>query len=115
MSVTLFRCPHCNIYTTSATVSLYVSAVLDPQRGMLRVGDDASLPEGYSIPLESVMESHCPECSRVTELVVLDECPHQWEGWQVDQLGQPYSSCRFCGEKRKGKIMYVTEFSEDTP
>ena len=107
MSVTLFHCSHCNIYTTSATVSLYVSATLNPKRGMLRVGDDTSLPEGYSIPLENIVESHCPECSRVTELVTLDECPHQWGEWRIGVWrGEvPTRTCNFCDEVQQGKIV----------
>jgi len=105
MSITLFCCPHCNTYSLDATVRLYIGATLEPRRGKLRVSDDASLPEGISIPLEDIVESHCPECSRITELVVLDECPHQWKAWRTDAWGVPHSICRFCGETRKGKIV----------
>jgi hypothetical protein len=117
MSVILFHCPRCNIYTTDATVRLYVSATLDPQRGMLRVSDDTSLPEGYRIPLEDVVESLCPECSgpghnEPMELVVLDKCPHRWGRWRTDSWGKSHSTCLYCGEDWKGETRYVTEFSE---
>lgn len=111
MSVTLFHCPHCDTYFLDAVVRLYVSATLEPRCGMLRVSDDASLPEGYSIPLEDIVESHCPECSRVAELVALDECPHRWGSGRIDQWGKLYNVCQFCGEVREGEIKYVTEFS----
>jgi len=105
MSITLFHCSHCNTYSLDATVRLYVSATLEPQRGKLRVSDDASLPEGVRIPLEDIVESRCPECSRITELVTLDECPHQWKPWRVGSWGVPRSTCRFCGESRQGRIV----------
>jgi hypothetical protein len=101
MSVTLFHCPKCGSYSTSAMVNLVVSATLRPKQGRLWP-HDVSYPED-GVPLEDVVESYCEDCGSMTELMILDECPHQW--------GISYSDvrrriCAFCGETQQGRLVF---------
>jgi len=115
MSVTLFHCLQCGVYTdTGAAVSVNVrlAARLDCVKGVLWGFEySLSLPDD-GIALNNIVESHCPECGEPTELVVLDECPHRWGNGRIDRLGQLYHICQFCNERMEGKIVYVTEFSK---
>jgi len=101
MSVVLFRCTKCGSYSTSAIVNIPMSARLDASRGVLRLSD-VSLPEG-DIPLGSVVESHCDECDGLTELVMLDECPHWWESHCCDA---DVRVCIYCGEEQEGRVIF---------
>ena len=106
MSVTLFHCLRCGIYTNSgASVGLWVSATLDCVKGVLW-GHDVLLPrDGFS--LDDIVESYCPECSpeynEPMELVVLDECPHRWESFYGYPCGR---RCVFCNEQQEGHVVY---------
>jgi len=103
MSVVLFHCSKCDSYSTSATVNVTACATLNPKRGMLCIDPDASWPEGYSIPLEDIVESRCNECDGPTELVTLDECPHWWGEHCCDGT---LRVCTLCGEEQEGRVIF---------
>ena len=104
MSVTLFYCSQCDSYSTSAMVNMTVHAILSPTRSMLCVDSDASWPEGYSIPLEDIVESRCSECDEPSKLVTLDECPHRWQTLYSDPSRRV---CAFCGEMQQGCVVFL--------
>lgn len=104
MSVTLFQCQKCGDYLTFAEVNIVISATLDPLRGMLRVSDDASLPEGTKIPLKDIADSRCEECGSPTKLVILDECPHYW--WESSYGHSPSRHCIYCNETQEGRLVF---------
>lgn len=102
MSVTLFFCSQCNSYARGgATVKIMVAATLDAKRGVLWISNVSV--DGGRRPLEDIVESHCSDCGSLTQWVVLDKCPHQWQVFYSDCLRRV---CGFCGEVQRGHVAF---------
>ena len=101
MSITLFHCPKCDVYSTSATVNLVVSATLSPKRYRLWPHDISYPQDG--VPLKDIAESRCNECDGLTNLVTLDECPHLWQSLHSDPSNRV---CAYCGVMQQGRVVF---------
>lgn len=101
--ITLFYCPRCKEYTRKgAQVSALVNATLDPVSGGLIVENDFIIPV-YRYKVEDIAANICPECGGPTELVHLDECPHNWH---VGIVNPTTRKCRLCGQAQRGRVVF---------
>ena len=101
MPVTLFYCLECDNYSNRATITVKVDAAVNRQ-GV--VWSFFASPPVRGIPLEDIVESYCGNCGSISELIILDECPHQWQKLMSD------TSCRvcaFCGETQQGHVVFL--------
>lgn len=104
MSVTLFYCPECDHYTKrGAIVLVEIEAVLNVKRGGLSIYGRGR-PLSVCPSREFMIRSECPRCGESTKLVVLDECPHRWNG--ISGSHPPYRVCEICDEKQDGRVVF---------
>lgn len=103
MSVILFYCPQCKEYTREgAQVNTCIDVFLNPVSGELTIDDETILPN-CRYRVEDIVASYCPECDGPTELVCLDECPHDWHTSGLDRISR---KCRLCSKIQRGKVVF---------
>lgn len=100
MSIVLFHCPRCDVFSTSARVKVVVPATLRPRWGTLWA-HDVSWPDNLS--LEDIVESRCEECDGLTVLKSLDDCPHRWQTRHSDPSNRV---CAYCGVMQQGRVVF---------
>lgn len=101
--ITLFYCPRCEEYTREgAQVNTLIDVFLNPVSGELTIDDEAILTD-QRYQIKDIVVSRCPECGGPTEIVHLDECPHNWH---IGIRDPTYRKCRLCGEHQRGKVVF---------